>query len=555
MNLRKLLTGFTTKYKVLLICLMAPALLLGQKKTTTSAPAPRAAAPAPRPQPQVSRPQVARPTNNMPQNRTTTNTRTYQPNNRVGTGNNNAGTNRNIYRPGNATGNGTNNNSRATNSRTYQPNNRTVGGNNNGAGNRPGTTVNGRPANGNMNGARVPNQPGPSRASTFNRPENRIRTEHRTIGGRPADVAYRGNRISHIHTNGMDIHRGIRGDRRIERSDGRGGRVVAYGHSRGFYERAYFNRGSHRYIQRTYVWGGHRYAYAYRTYYWGGRPYYRYAPAFYYRPAFYGWAYRPWGRPVIFAWGWGAAPWYGYYGYYFAPAPFYPGPSLWVTDYLLAENLRLSYEAQLQDGGQPGPDPGPAQAGGQVVLTPEVKQAIADEVQAQLQAQQQAASAPGGPSAAPTDGDNQLPPALSPTQRTFVVGAALDVTAADGSECKLSPGDVLYRTSDPLNNGDSVNVLVQASQKGDCAMASTALVQIADLQEMHNQFCEQVDAALQKLATEQGKAGMPAAPDTGTVAGEVPPPAPDNNVDNQVQSAQSDADQVEKQASAPGGTN
>jgi hypothetical protein len=171
-------------------------------------------------------------------------------------------------------------------------------------------------------------------------------------------------------------------------------------------------------------------------------------------------------------------------------------------------------------------------------------------VQAQLQAQQQAAAArPQNPSEVPTDSENQLPPALNPTQRTFVVGAALDVTAADGSECKLSSGDVLYRNGDPVNNGSTVNVLVQASQKGDCAMASSVTVQIADLQEMHNQFCEQVDAALQKLAADQGKNGLPAAPDTGTVAGEVPPPPPDNGVDGQVQSAQTDADQAEKEAS------
>lgn len=526
MNLRKLLASFAGKYLVLMVCLMVPALLHGQKKTNnTPAPAPKASTPAPKSQPQVSRP-----TNTAPVNRATGNV--------FNRGNNAGNTNRNVT-PGNTNRSVTTNRTTNTTTRTNP---------------RTGTTATRTSTTTTRTNTRTGTTSTTTRTNTtVTRTGGHTYSNRQvSIGGHPAQARFRDGRVASLHTNGMDIHRGLRGDRMIERRDARGGRLVAYGHGRGFYERGYYNRGTHRYIQRTYIVGGRRYAYAYRAVYWGGRPYYRYAPAFYFHPGFYGWAYHPWPRPIVFAWGWGPAPWYGYYGYYFAPAPFYPVASLWVADYLLAENLRLSYEAQLQDGA-PAPAPGPAPAAGsqQVVLTPEVKQAIADEVQAQLQAQQQAAGAPpaGASAPPPTDSDNQLPAALSPTQRTFVVGAGLSVTAADGSECQLSSGDVLYRTSDPVNNGDSVNVLVQASQKGDCNIASTATVQIADLQEMHNQFCEHVDAALQKLAAEQGKNGVPAAPDTGTVAGEVPPPTPDNGVDAQVQSAQNDADQAEKEAS------
>ena len=46
-----------------------------------------------------------------------------------------------------------------------------------------------------------------------------------------------------------------------------------------------------------------------------------YAPGLYYSPCFYGWAYNPWAMPIAFGWGWGGSPWFGYYGYYFAPYP------------------------------------------------------------------------------------------------------------------------------------------------------------------------------------------------------------------------------------------
>ena len=63
-------------------------------------------------------------------------------------------------------------------------------------------------------------------------------------------------------------------------------------------------------------------------------------------PSYYGWAYNPWAAPVAYGWGWGGSPWYGYYGYYFAPAPVYATPSLWITDYLLAANLQAAYDAR-----------------------------------------------------------------------------------------------------------------------------------------------------------------------------------------------------------------
>ena len=67
----------------------------------------------------------------------------------------------------------------------------------------------------------------------------------------------------------------------------------------------------------------------------------------------------------------------------------------------------------------------------------------------------------------------------------------------------------------------------------------------SDLQEMHNHFRELIDAGMKSLAEKSGKDGLPAAPDTSTKAGEVPAPAPDGNVDSELQQQQKDADQTE----------
>ena len=107
------------------------------------------------------------------------------------------------------------------------------------------------------------------------------------------------------------------------------------------------------------------------------------------------WAYNPWASPVAYGWGWGGSPWYGYYGAYFQPYPYYAAPSLWLTDYLIAANLQAAYEAgQASAGGSASIDELGALAYGggyesasdtvstTAKLTPELKQQIADEVKA-----------------------------------------------------------------------------------------------------------------------------------------------------------------------------
>ena len=321
---------------------------------------------------------------------------------------------------------------------------------------------------------------------------------------------------------------------------------------------------------------------------------------YYYNPGFYGWAYNPWASPVACSWGWGGAPWYGYYGYYFNPYPVYASAALWMTDYMISQSLQASYEAQVATANAAAANAnaaaananaaaanadaaaaGPAQAsvseapaaGSSPAMSPEVKQAIAEEVKAQLAAEKDAAatnaSAPAGGGAtaqtasatggAGDAGPDETPAALDPNHRTFIVNTVLTETAADGSECALSSGDVLTRIEDTADANAQVKVLVSSSQKSDCHSGTQVAVKVEDLQDMHNHFREQLDNGLKELASKQGTNGIPAAP-AGSATQKANPDGtvqPDLTVQQQLASQESDADKAEaevnQEATAPAG--
>jgi len=394
-------------------------------------------------------------------------------------------------------------------------------------------------------------------------------------------ATYRKNgQVRTIQSHGMTISHGVHGNTRVV-STHNGRTVVSNGRHGGYSQRAYYNHGGHAYVQRTYYSGGHYYAYGYRNYYYGGRPYYGYAPAYYYGPAYYGWAYNPWPAPVTYGWGWGGSPWYGYYGPYFAPYPVYPTAAFWLTDYLIAANLQAAYAAQQEaaaENGQVGPAPlapesggevaslwssdpllganlevaygaymfaaGAAASGGSAQLSPEVKKAISEEMKNEIAAEKDAAAS----GSKDTAGGDQIPAALDPKIRIFVVSSDEDLTTSDGTECALTAGDVVDRVGDKPDDDNMVDATVKSSKKDECAVGVTVGVAVDDLQEMHNQLRIQMDAGLKELADKQGKNGLPAAPDTKTQAGEVPPPSPDTSVAKDLDQQQKDAAQAEAEA-------
>lgn len=364
----------------------------------------------------------------------------------------------------------------------------------------------------------------PIDAKRFQRPDGSATIEHRdgrkwevngagqvTRFSKPGMQAQfgRDGRLTSIRDDrrGVTITRAPNGVRQVVSVRPDGTRVVSYGMNRGYVERRLSRAG---YIQRTYVIGGRRYVSVYRTYNYNGIVYQRYVPAVYYRPRFYAWAATPWSAPVPYAWGWNAEPWYGYYPGYLTPAPAYPNAAYWLTDFLLAANLQLAYENQ-----QPSADAGSQPDAESTPLSPGIKLAIAREVGLQITAEQaaaaQSASQPavvgGQPPVAP-------PPALDPAQKVFVVSSNLDLLTTTGTSCPLTPGDIIIRTDDRIGDGNVVSVTVLSAKAGDCPLNSTTSVEVAALQEMHNDFRQQIDSGLSTLANNQA-GGLPSPPPAG----------------------------------------
>ena len=359
-----------------------------------------------------------------------------------------------------------------------------------------------------------------------------------------------GGRVTSFHdqARGITVSHGPRNVRVVESKRPDGTRLVAVGRGHGFVERPLAARPG--FVARTYVTGGRSYVRVYRENSFHGFVYHRFVPGFYYHPRFYAWAFNPWPAPIYFSWGWNA-PWYGYYGAYFTPAPVYATPALWLTDYLLAENLKLAYENQQQTGDLP-----PAAPGSQTVaLSPEVKQLIAEEVKQQIAAEQGAVQSDTTEDALQNTSTEAAPPALDPTQRVFVVSAALELQTLNGQVCSLTPGDIILRSADTIGADGKVGISILASKPGDCAINTANAIDIDALQEMHNQFREQVDAGLGVLANNQGKGGLPKGP--------APAPRPvtvgwaqaDATAQSTLMQEQQDADQaeVEAQQAANGG--
>jgi hypothetical protein len=424
---------------------------------------------------------------------------------------------------------------------------------------RPGKSVNASEKNSSGSGKSNSPRAGFTRTTRANgtvvdRDKNGKTREVTTTRGTKAKLDDRGRVTTIRDKAGNTINRGPRGERRVETVRADRSRVVSIGRRSGYVERP-FDRGGREYLRRTYVIGGHSYVHVYRGYHYHGVPYFVYVPTYYYAPAYYGWVFNPWPRPVYYSWGWYGSPWYRPYGYYFAPYPVYPYASLWLTDYLIAENLRLAYEADQLDANQHGNNSpravlaayhpaGQAKANQPAVLTPEVKQMIADEVKAVIADQQKGASSASGVPSASSGGE--VPPALDPNHRVFVVFSVLEADA-DGDTCSLTSSDVVKRVEDTPDDNNTVGVQVLASKNSDCAIGSTVRVQPTDLNDMRNHLSEQADAGMKILAEKQGKDGLPAAPAANPRAVAEGMAAADPTAAADLQKQEQEADQTEKE--------
>jgi hypothetical protein len=357
----------------------------------------------------------------------------------------------------------------------------------------------------------------------------------------------------HDPKRGMDVHHGLNGNRRAvsERPDH--SRVMAEGHGHGYVQRPY-NYHGHEYARRSYYEHGHYYNHYYGRYSYRGvwvNPYY---PDAYFGAAFYGWAYNPWAAPVSFAWGWGGTPWVGFYGGYFTPYPVYAGPAFWLTDYMISTSLAAAYQAQAE-GQQAAALSNPAP------LTPDVKQAISDEVQRQIaleNAESQSAGKNGEPDPASSSIQRMLTDGVA---HVFVAGQDLDLVDGAGNECAISQGDALQLSLQNDPNTTAVNMAVLASKGGnECPKGDTVAVQLQDLQEMQNHMRETIDQGLQELQKKQGQGGLPAAPASAkappvetAMASSAPPPPSQQEVAGELSQESKEADAAEKDASGDAG--
>jgi hypothetical protein len=350
----------------------------------------------------------------------------------------------------------------------------------------------------------------------------------------------------------MVIHHGPGASQTIVRERPDHSVVVSNRYGYGYIQRPYLYRNA-AFVQRTYYVNGVAYGRLYQPYVFAGVPMYVYAPRYYYPAPFYGWAYAPWGAPIAYSWGWGGSPWYGYYGGYFTPYPVYASPSLWLTDYMVAQTLQADYQERAAELANAQPDFTP--------MTPEVKQQIADEVSRQINLEyNESGAATGGAQTPPDPGSSGVARMLSDdTAHVFVVSTGLDVQSNAG-ECSITEGDVLRLSPGAYPDSSTASLVVLASKGQDCLRGSIVTVGVADLQDMQNHMRETLDQGLGELQKRQGQNGIPAAP----AAADAPPvqpmfaaiaPPPDPNVATELTQQTNEARQAELETlSQPGGT-
>jgi hypothetical protein len=371
----------------------------------------------------------------------------------------------------------------------------------------------------------------------------------RTVTTSRGDVIHRDSsgQVRQVHmSNGTVVYHPPNGPRRVEVVRPGGRVVVASAPGHGYVQRPIIINNT-TIVKRTYIYNGVPQARIYRPRVYNGITLAIYTPVRYYRPSFYAYAYNPWARPIAYSWGWGGSPWYGYYGGYFTPYPVYASPSLWLTDYVIAATLEAAYQERMaarvapagiyQDAGQSAP------------MTPEVKQAIADEVHRQIDLERAAGQNPNSPGGQDANifADN--------VPHVFVVSTALAVNS-DAGECTIAEGDVLRMNGPPPPDATFADVTVLSSRGRDCRKGSTVSVALQDLQEMNNQMLATVDRGMSDLQAKQGQGGLPTLPQGS--AGTIDTPfaqeaQPDANVASELTSVSQEADRAEQQAVDQGG--
>jgi hypothetical protein len=403
-----------------------------------------------------------------------------------------------------------------------------------------------QPASGAQPGRTFGNNPGRAADPSRGQPQNGARpmaTPPRTFTTRTGDVIHRDSsgQVRQVRmSNGTVVYHPPNAPRRVEVVRPGGRIVVASAPGHGYVQRPIVIQNT-TIIKRTYIYNGVPQARIYRPRVFNGINLVIYQPVRYYRPTFYVYAYNPWPRPIAYGWGWSGRPWYGYYGGYFTPYPVYASPSLWLTDYLIAATLEAAYQERMDARSASAGNMYADNGGQSAPMTPEVKQAIADEVRRQIDRERAEGQNAGGQ-------DSNIFADNGP--HVFVAHTTFAVNSNVG-ECSIGEGDVLQMNGPPPMNSPTADLIVLASRGQDCRKGSTVSVALQDLQEMHNQMQATIDRGMGDLQSKQGQGGLPALPQgsSGTIDSPFAQAAqPDANAASELTSVSQEADQAEQQA-------
>ncbi|HEV2700267.1 MAG TPA: hypothetical protein VGV09_01455 [Steroidobacteraceae bacterium] len=365
-------------------------------------------------------------------------------------------------------------------------------------------------------------EPGrPDGRYTGQRPESGNRVQ----GGRIQAGGSRSIYASQVRTRTFAAQRGgapilwhgLAGGGGVARTQYGTGRAVRFG-AVGFTEQRLANGR----INRTYVVGGqvsHNRVFEPRVWSYGGRALSAaiFVPTVTYRPEYFRWAVTAWAKPVSYNWRWEGQGWYTRYAYagLFVPYDTYDRLDLWMTDYIVAESLRMSYEAQdaaiaaqSSDEQQAAPSaqdtasPPPADpvAENPPAVTEDVKNELDDQIRVQLEEQAEHKT-------------SSIPPALRPNHTLFQVVEPLNVNAgAPQRLCSLGAEDYIKRTGDIDPQDNTVAVVVELSRDQDCPVGLATRVSFNDLADMENEQEARVAEAMNAASKSMGSDGLPSTP-------------------------------------------
>ena len=368
-------------------------------------------------------------------------------------------------------------------------------------------------------------QAGPNGRSTLVTGDGRrfeIRTDGTVAAYHAQDRSatfFSNGRVRSLHTPAIDVRTGAHGERTVVWRRPDRSLLVRTGRHIGYLQRPVTLPGDRQIIQRTYVVNGVTFTRVYEPYNYHGVVLLNYVPDAYYPPGMYGWVYYPW-RPVAITFIQPNAQWYAANRTYFAPAPVYNSGYSWLTDFDIAGVLEKCFDRPSSDeAGDPQTAAAPQMAATEppatenrlaadadTPITPELKDAIADQIRDQLAKANAAASG-----SAPDPSQTQIAASLQ-LEHVFLVSSSIDVNAGEDQSCSLSGGDVLQLRALPEKDGTTAQAEVKSSHRQDCPAGQMVEVAVHDLQEMQNEMRAEMDAGLRKLRENQGRDGWPKAP-------------------------------------------